>query len=106
MTNTFEMIAKDYTISFGEYQRIDGELDIVNIREITIEDCYFEHQAVDKFWQLVGEDYDTYVMLDCWEQEWDTMDNILYFEQQAILEHLFGSEFGVTDQYLVNKYLN
>jgi len=103
--STFELQPTDFTVTFAYYIKNNEELDLGPTQSITISDCFFEHQAIDKFFKLNGQDYDAVCVIDCFEAEWSTHKEVLKMEQDAIVEHLFGTtEFGQTDAAIAQKY--
>jgi hypothetical protein len=103
---TFELQPTDWTVTFAYYIKdANGDFDLGPTQAITISDCYFETQAVDKFFELTGQNYDAVCVIDCYEQEWTTEREVLKMERDAIVEHLFGTtQFGQTDVAIATKY--
>jgi len=103
---TFELQPTDWTITFAYYTKdANGDFDLGPTQTITISDCYFENQAVDKFFELNGQNYDAVCLIDCYEAEETIRDYVVKMEQNAITEHLFGTtEFGQTDVAIALKY--
>ena len=106
MTNTFDNYAKDYQITFAYYIKNadNDDYDFGPTHTIIINDCFTEHQAEEKFWQLCGQGYEGVCLFDT-EEVYSTEAEVLMMEKQAIAEHLFGTtQFGQTDLAIATKY--
>lgn len=103
--STFELQTADFKITFAYYIKTADGYDCGPTQTITISDCYFDHQAEEKFWELCGQDYESVCLIDTEEVEWSTEREVLKMERDAIVEHLFGTtEFGQTDAAIAQKY--
>lgn len=105
MSNTYDLYTTDFIISFALYNKVGEDWEIGDKKQIIIEDCYFEEQAEQKFWELTGFDYDGICLMDIEELELTTHKDLLLLEKSAMLEHLFGTtDFGQTDHAIKLKY--
>jgi hypothetical protein len=103
--STFELQPTDFKITFAYYTTTKDGSGIGPTQTIIITDCFFDHQAEEKFWQLCGQGYEGVCLFDTEEVEWSTHKEVLKMEQDAIVEHLFGTtEFGETDLAIAVKY--
>jgi hypothetical protein len=105
MSNTYDLYTKDFVISFAYYIKTADGYDFGETKQMIIEDCYFDYQAEEKFFELTGEDYEGICVMDIHEVDLTTEDEIRFMEKTAMLEHLFGTtDFGQTDHALELKY--
>lgn len=104
---TFELQPTDYAVTFAYWIKNadNDDFDFGPEQMIIITDCFTEHQATDKFWELCGQDHEGVCMFDCYQAE-ETPDRyVSRLEKEAIVEHLFGTtQFGQTDAAIKLKY--
>ena len=105
MTNTFDLMTTDFLITFAYYIKAGDGFEFGPKKQIVIHDCYFDHQAEEKFWELFGQDYDGVCLFDTEEIDLTTYAEVKRMEEAAIIEHLFDTtQFGQTDQAIALKY--
>lgn len=104
MTNTFNTYAKDYLITFAYYTTTKDGSGIGPTNTITIQDCYTEEQAEQKFWELCGQGYEGVCLFDT-EEVYSTDAEVRRMEEHAVIEHLFDTlDFGQTDVAFAQRY--